>query len=726
MSESDSLFPPQPRDPAEAACVEGVLERIVYENEEQGFLVGRLRTENVPPIVTFVGNLLAVSPGETVRLWGRWVDDKRFGRQLRVERYETLLPSSADAIEKYLGSGLVEGIGPAYAKRLVDAFGVETLRVIDEQPERLRSVQGIGPKRAGQIREAWDKQRSIQSIMLFLQGHGIGVSHAVRIYKRYGDSAVTVLRENPYRLADDIHGIAFKTADKIARRLGIAKDSPKRAQAGLLHVLERAAGDGHMFVPREDLITQAMELLEAGPVDAALKVLVERRRIVVEGEAVYLRSFHEAEAGCATQLKQLASNPRQEVPINVEKAIEWIEKKRAIELSPEQKDALRAAVDAKVMVITGGPGTGKTTLVNSIVTIFETKGLFVQLAAPTGRAAKRMEEATGHEAQTLHRLLEFSPKDGGFLRNENNLLECEVLVVDETSMMDTFLFQSLLKAVHPFTRLFLVGDVDQLPSVGPGNVLLDVIASQAVPVAWLKTVFRQAAQSGIVANAHRINRGLYPEFNTTDFFLIERSDPAQALETVVEVVTKRLPRKFGFDPVRDIQVLAPMHRGDAGVTNLNASLQAALNPDGGEVPRKGFKTGDKVMQLRNNYDLDVYNGDLGIIRRCEEETKTVEVVFDERSVLYGFEDLDELSLAYAATVHKSQGSEYPAVVVPVLSQHFLLLQRNVIYTAVTRAGKVCVLVGDPKSISYAIHNDRIARRNTRLADRLRPTAEDLG
>lgn len=721
MNDKDSLFPPASPIPSEVVSVEGVLERIVYENADQGFMVGRLSTSGVPPLVTFVGNLLAVSPGETVRLWGRWVDDRKFGRQLRVERYETLTPATVDAVEKYLGSGLVEGIGPVYAKKLVKAFGVETLRVIAEEPERLRTVDGIGPKRASQIVDAWNRQKSIQSIMLFLQGHGIGVAQAVRIYKRYGDSAVAVLRENPYRLADDIPGIGFKTADRVARDLGVDKTSLKRLGAGLTHILERAVSDGHLYLPKAELIAQASDLLgiEASRLEGPLKTLLRDRRAVQDGPDVYLRGLYDAESECATLLRALNEAPRQEIPILVENAIRWVEKTRGIALSDEQRDAIRAAVDAKVLVITGGPGTGKTTLINSLLAIFEAKGLHVQLAAPTGRAAKRMEEATGRDAKTLHRLLEFSPNVGGFVRNQENLLEADMLIVDESSMMDIFLFQHLLRAIHPLTRVFLVGDVDQLPSVGPGNVLLDIIASEVVPVVWLRKVFRQAEQSGIVANAHRINRGDYPQFDTTDFFFIERPEPAQTLETVVEVVSKRLPTRFGFDPLRDIQVLAPMHRGDAGVKNLNQALQKALNPQGKEIPRQGLRVGDKVMQTRNNYEQDVYNGDLGLVTSHDEDTKTVHVEFDGREVLYGYDDLDELALAYAATVHKSQGSEYPAVVIPVLPQHYLLLQRNVIYTAVTRARKVCVIIGAGKSLVYAIHNNQTMRRNTKLVERLR-------
>lgn len=702
--------------------VEGIIERIVYESEETGFFVGRLREEGNPDPVTFVGNLMAVSPGETIRVRGRWVDDRRFGRQIRTESYETVLPATVAGIEKYLGSGLIHGIGPTYAKRLVRAFGVETLRVIDEDPERLMSVQGIGRKRAAQIREAWSEQKAVQSIMLFLQGHGIGAAQGVKIYKRYGDGAVAVLRENPYRLAEDITGIGFAGADKIAKSLGIAKDTPARLEAGLAFVLQRASAEGHVYLPEEDLFTQASELLDMGRGDQLgqpLISLVAKGVVIREKDCIYLKMLHAAETGCDRRMKRLLAAPKGGVTIQVEKAIQWVERRSDIRLSKEQRQAVRMAAEAKVLVITGGPGTGKTTLIDCLLGIFEKKGLSVSLAAPTGRAAKRMEVATGHEAKTIHRLLEFSPKSGGFTRDENNPLDTDLLVVDECSMVDVPLMDSLLRALPAHTRLFLVGDVDQLPSVGPGMVLLDVIASNVVPTVRLKTVFRQAGQSGIVTNAHRINRGQGPEFNTSDFFFVERTDPRKALDTVIELVTERIPKRFGLDPMRDIQVLAPMRRGETGVANLNETLQEALNSGGAPVPGRSFRMGDKVIQLRNNYELDVYNGDVGVVSALSEEAKEVEVAFEDRVALYPFDELDNLGLAYAITVHKAQGSEYPAVVLPLLMQHFLLLQRNVLYTAITRGKQLVVLVGDPRALKMALGRTDVTRRNTRLADRLR-------
>ena len=703
------------------ACVEGEIERIVYESEETGFFVGRLRQEGQRELVTFVGNLMAVSPGETVRLWGRWVDDKKWGRQLRIERYETVVPNTAQGIEKYLGSGLISGIGPAFAKRLIEAFGVETLRVIDEQPERLLRVPGIGRKRASQIREAWNAQRAVQSIMLFLQSHGISGALAAKIYKRYGDAAAAVLRENPFRLANEITGIGFRSADKIAANLGIPKDAPERIEAGLLYALDQAISDGHVFLPEDELTAAGTELLGADKetIVSGIIRLVTARSIIRDGDALYLQLMFHAETGCDQLLKRLVSAPKGSLSIQAEKAIVWVERTHGITLSEEQRQAIRIAAAAKVMVITGGPGTGKTTLIKSVLAIFEKKGLRVLLAAPTGRAAKRMESAADHEAKTIHRLLEFSPNEGTFTRDENNPLKTDLLIVDETSMVDLPLMHALLKAVPRHARLFLVGDVDQLPSVGPGSVLMDLIAGNIVPAIWLKTVFRQAARSGIIANAHRINHGVHPEFNAVDFFFVERKDPAKALETIVELVSTRIPRKFGLDPIRDVQVLAPMHRGNTGVARINEAIQQALNPNGEPLPRRSFRCGDKVMQLRNNYELDVYNGDVGLVKVVDAEARELMVQFDDRSVLYSFDDLDNLTLAYAITVHKSQGSEYPAVVLLLLPQHYLLLQRNVLYTAITRGKKLVIIVGDQRAVEMSISNTTVATRHSRLSDRLR-------
>lgn len=702
--------------------LEGVVEKIVYENTENGFFVGRMRESDMGPLVTFVGNLMAVSPGETVRLKGRWVEDKRFGRQFRAVAAEVVLPTSIAGIERYLGSGLIPGIGPTYAKRLVDAFGVETLKVIGEQPERLRRVPGIGRKRAGQIQKAWNEQRSIQSVMIFLQSHGISTAQAVRIHKQYGDAAAATLRANPYRLARDISGIGFLTADRIARQMGIAADAPARVKAAMLHVLTTAGESGHVFFRGEELRHAASGLLKLpeNPFQEILGEMTEAGEIILEKDAWYLPSLYHAERGCSERLKRLLSAPLDHVPIQVENALKWVEKRVNIRLSEEQCEAVRVGVQAKVMVITGGPGTGKTTVIKSLMAIMEAKGVGYLLAAPTGRASKRMEAATGAEARTIHRLLEFSPATGVFQRDEKNPLETDMLVVDEASMLDIELAHALFRALRPGTRLVLVGDVDQLPSVGPGNVLLDIIASGVVPVVRLKTVFRQGAESGIITNAHRINRGEMPVFNDRDFFLIERQEPDKALDTIVEVASRRLPSRFGLHPLRDVQILAPMRKGAAGVENINLALKQAFNPDGKPVPHRGFGVGDKVMQTRNNYELDVFNGDVGIVTVVDSDAGEIEVCFeDDRRVLYSLDTVDNLTTAYCTTVHKAQGSEYPAVVVSFLPQHYMMLQRNVLYTAITRGKKLVVIVGSGKAVAMAVHNSKIAQRNSNLSDRLR-------
>lgn len=704
-----------------AASAEGVVERIVFENPENGFMVGRLQVEGHSELLTFVGQMMAVSPGETIRISGEVVDDRKFGRQLRVTEYQTVLPNSLLGIEKYLGSGLIHGIGPAYAKRLIDAFGIETLKVIDEQPERLRKVEGIGPKRATQIREAWSEQKSIQSIMVFLQGHGVGANQAVRIYKKYGDGAVSVLRQNPYKLIEDVSGIGFAGADKIASNLGIEKESPARVAAGITFCLRQMVGEGHTFARQGELLDDAAKLLDVDEtfVTRGMRELIANNDIVGDEERVYLHDLFDAETDCADHLRRIFEGEKEPVTDKVEVAIQWAEKKHAIALSDEQRDAIRMAVDSPVMVVTGGPGTGKTTLINSVLSIFLRKNFSLLLAAPTGRAAKRMETTTGHEARTIHRLLEFNPKSREFTRHQFNPLDADVIVVDEMSMVDVHLMAHLLRAIPDHARLLLVGDVDQLPSVGPGNVLMDIIASNAVPTVRLKTVFRQASESGIITNAHRINVGEMPKWNTTDCFFIERNDAEAVRDTVLELVSNRIPKKFGFDPLKEVQVLAPMHRGEAGVGNLNTELQEALNGTGEVVARKGFRVGDKVIQTRNNYELDVFNGDVGRIVHVAEDVQELHVEFEDRTALYTFDDLDDLQLAYAITVHKAQGSEYPAVVLPLASQHYVMLQRNILYTAITRGKSLVVVVGDLKALRRAVNNTDTTRRNTNLSTRLR-------
>jgi exodeoxyribonuclease V alpha subunit len=714
--------------------LEGVLERVAFANEESAWSVVKIAVPDRREPVTAVGNLIGVRPGENVKLKGRWVHDKRFGEQFQIDAFQTVVPVTLVGIERYLGSGLVKGIGKVMAERLVRQFGMKTLEVIDKEPERLLEVEGIGRVRSDQIKKAWVEQRAIKDVMVFLQSHGVMTSHAVKIFKRYGDKAVALVRDNPYRLATDIFGIGFQTADAIAMNVGIERTSAERCKAGVLHTLRALSDEGHVAAPRAELVERTMALLEVDEalVEAAIGPLVLEGEIVVEtahgmGEAVYLTPLHVAEAGIAELVRRLAGAGRRPIQIDVERAIAWFEERHGIELADEQKRALGLAVTRKVLVITGGPGTGKTTLIKGIIEIVEKKGVHVLLAAPTGRAAKRMTEATGHESKTLHRMLEFNPKSNAFARGPENPLEADMLIVDEASMIDTVLAYSLLRALRPQCQLVLVGDIDQLPSVGPGSVLLDLIRSRAVDVVTLAHIFRQAERSRIVVNAHRVNQGDMPlvaaDDPTSDFFFIDKNEPEEVLATIKTLVKERIPRKFGFDPINDIQVLTPMHKGLLGAAALNAELQALMNPDGPTVARGArlFRAGDKVMQIRNNYDLDVFNGDIGRIVAIDEAERSVRAVFDGRDVSYEEADLDELALAYACSIHKSQGSEYPCVVIPLHTQHFVMLKRNLLYTAITRGRKLVVIVGTRRALSTAVKNSETVTRFTGLARRVSST-----
>jgi exodeoxyribonuclease V alpha subunit len=718
--------------------LDGILERVTYVNEETAWSVVKVAVPGRKGLVTAVGNLLGVQPGESLRLRGRWTVDRTYGEQFRVDSYVTVQPATLVGIEKYLGSGLIRGVGPVTARRLVEHFGLATLEVIDQAPQRLREVEGIGPVRSARIGRAWVEQRQIKDVMVFLQAHGVSTTHAVKIYKQYGERSIAVVKENPYRLALDIFGIGFKTADRIAASLGIAPASPERAQAGVLHVLGEVSSEGHVFYPRSRLVEAASTLLDIDPavvegaIDAAegagqvavSPVLGENGELLPE-HAVYLKSLDTAERGIASLLATLLETPARPVEIDLDRALGWFEAKQRLTLAAEQREAVRSAVASKVLVVTGGPGTGKTTLVNGVIRILEKKGRRILCAAPTGRAAKRMTEATGREAKTLHRLLEFDPRAMGFSRNRERPLEADLVIVDEASMLDTVLAYGLLKALPPACQLVLVGDVDQLPSVGPGAVLADVIRSGVVPVVRLTHIFRQAQQSLIVVNAHRVNQGEMPRVEAgaprADFFFVERDEPEAALEAVKRLVRERIPRKFRLHAVDDIQVLTPMQRGLLGAANLNAELQALLNPAGAAIVRGSrlFRTGDKVMQVRNNYDLEVFNGDIGRIEAVDEVERAVRVRFDGRPVTYDPADLDELVLAYACTVHKAQGSEYPCVVVPLHTQHYVMLQRNLLYTAITRGRRLVVLVGNRRALAIAVRNRRVEPRFTQLASRLR-------
>lgn len=735
----------QDRGAASVETLEGQVERITYAGEEDGYSVLRLKVRGRRDLVTVVGSFVSVTPGEVLRLRGAWSRHPKYGEQFRADQYETLSPDTVEGIRKYLGSGLIKGIGPEMAKRIVKAFGTATLEVIDTDPERLLEVDGIGPKRLRMILKAWDDQKEIREVMIFLKTHGVSASHATRIFKQYGKESLKVLRENPYRIAMDVAGIGFVTADKIARNLGFGPDSELRAEAGLHYVLFQAADEGHVCVPKKRLLQDARKLLEA-PAEVLAKGLEnlsadgravlerlpeEAARLMGDETAVYLRGYHAAETQTAARLTYVASFAKRFPPAKIDETLSAVTASLPFPLAPLQMEAVRKALTDKVLVITGGPGTGKTTLVKAVCAAYKRLGARVALAAPTGRAAKRLSETTGHEAATIHRLLEFSPQGGGFQRNENKPLAADCLIVDEASMLDALLAHHLLKAVAPKTTVIFVGDVDQLPSVGAGNVLQDIIDSGAFAVVRLSEIFRQARKSLIVVNAHRIREGLFPinggsrQGGLSDFYFIEKDDPQDVLQVVLELCTKRIPARFGLDPVDDIQVLSPMHRGTVGAQNLNEALQKALNPRGRAVERAGrvYRVGDKVMQLRNNYDKDVFNGDLGRIHAVDEENQEIRVFMDGRVVAYDFSELDEITHAYAVSVHKSQGSEYPAVVVPLVTQHYVMLQRNLLYTAVTRGRKLVVLVGSRKALGMAVRNDRIQKRCTLLAHRLRG---DLG
>jgi exodeoxyribonuclease V alpha subunit len=735
-SRGNDLFSPPPGERGQPSSIEGTLERITFANEETGWSVVRLLVAGTRGFATAVGHLPGVQPGENLRLHGQWVRDRKYGEQFQVESFVTVQPSTLVGMERYLGSGLIRGIGKVTAARLVKHFGLDTLDVIDRRPERLREVEGIGPKKQAQIADAWAEQRAVREVMLFLQSHGVTTAFAARIFRRYGNRSIALVKENPYRLAVEIPGIGFLTADRIAAALGTPPDSPLRAEAGLLHRLGEFSEGGHLFAPRDLLIEKAVSLLEidAAVVEGALEELEVKDLVVIEksldGQPVYLTVLHEAECRSADRLRELLAVKPARKAIDGKAALLWFEEKEGIRFAEPQRQAVRRALGGPVLVITGGPGTGKTTIVRAIAGIMESKKLRVLLCAPTGRAAKRLEEATGREARTIHRLLEFNPRRQSFERHAGRPLEADLLVVDEMSMVDASLFAHLLEAVPSACQLILVGDIDQLPSVGPGNVLRDLIRSGAVEVVALREIFRQARESLIVVNAHLVNSGEAPRptprgEEDRDFYFIGEEDPDRIVETVKELVSRRIPSRFKVDPVDDIQVLTPMHRGELGVTNLNAELQALLNP-GGESFHRGsrlFRRGDKVMQIRNNYDLGVFNGDLGRIEDIDTEEHSVTVRFDERRAVYDGADLDELVLGYACTIHKAQGSEYPVVVLPLHTQHYALLQRNLLYTGITRGRKLVVIVGSRKAAAVAVRNNRVVQRYTGLAERL--SAGDL-
>jgi exodeoxyribonuclease V alpha subunit len=719
----------------------GQIERITYTNDETGFTIARVKVNGQKDLVTVVGHLISAAPGEILNMRGEWVNHPRFGEQFKVVESKTKVPATAYGIRKYLGSGLIKGLGPVMADKIVKKFGVQTLDVIENQIGKLSRVNGIGKKRIAMIQKAWNEQREIRDVMLFLQSHGISSGYATKIFKQYGNRSIAVVTDNPYRLATDIFGIGFVLADRIASKLGFPEDSHLRVEAGILYVLNQLSDEGHVFYPYEPLIKKSQGILGVGKdvVVKALGNIAGQGKIIVEdinkhieeykenNKAVYLAKFHLCETSISDRLKTLLTSPKSIRHVASEKAIDWVQTQLNITLAEKQIGAIQSALTNKIMIITGGPGTGKTTIINAILKIFSRLNVRTLLAAPTGRAAKRMSETTGYGAKTIHRLLEFSFIKGGFQKNQETPLSCDLLILDEASMIDTILMHHLLKAVPPFATVILVGDVNQLPSVGSGNVLNDMITSKALPVVELNEIFRQAKASRIIVNAHKINNGILPSFendlSNNDFYFIHQQDPQKVLEIILDLTKTRIPRRFGFDPVDDIQVLTPMHKGVVGAENLNVQLQKTLNPVQDAIIRgnRSFRANDKVMQIKNNYDKEVFNGDIGRITGIRPEEYQMTVTFDGRDVAYEFSDLDEIVLAYAVSVHKSQGSEYPAVVIPILTQHYILLQRNLIYTAITRGRNLVVMVGTRKALAMGINTHKTPKRHTLLRHRLNGT-----
>ncbi|MYC75048.1 AAA family ATPase [Candidatus Poribacteria bacterium] len=789
--------------------LQGILERIVYESPDTGYTVGRLSARDHAELITVVGSLASINPGESLLLQGQWVDNPRYGRQFQIEKYETILPANVVGLRKYLGSGLIKGIGPKMATLIVRKFGMDTMDVIENEPEKLARVPGIGRKRVQIIKEAWEAQREIKNVMLFLQSHDVSTAHAAKIYKTYESDAIPIITEDPYRLADDIYGIGFVTADTIAQKLGMDKDAPQRVQAGIKYVLSQKADEGHVFQRRAELIEACQTMLEQEPdaITQGISTLVEKEEIINPsftdvviadeqinvGEeqdiygvsnqaevsdthqeplstdnrqpitdnhsAIYLAPFYYAELGVANQFLRLLSRRGQHLNHGQLKAEEAytealirLESDMRIRFATQQREAIYTAMTTPAMILTGGPGTGKTTTVVGMIRLFEAEGRRITLTAPTGRAAKRLSETTDREAKTIHRLLEFSPQNNGFKRNRQNPLNTDVVIVDETSMVDLVLMNRLMQAIRPTTTVILIGDTDQLPSVGAGNVLRELIDSHKIPVIQLTEIFRQAQESMIVTNAHRINKGDFPELTgDTDrnFFFMEEEDPEAIVGLICTLIADRLPQHYDYHPIDDIQLLCPMRRGILGTESFNKRLQEVLNPEyvvspvshpleksrfgvqnyrqgprRGEVTSPvsrtagGFRVGDKVMQVRNNYDYDVFNGDIGRVLAIEPLDKKVYIQFPDKQVTYDTADLGELVLAYATTVHKAQGSEYPAVVIPLHTQHYLMLQRNLLYTGITRAKECVIIVGTKQALGICIRNNQVMQRNSYLAERL--------
>lgn len=711
----------------------GYIERITFHNSENGYTVAQLKQPNHSDLTCIVGSMPGLQPGETVRCFGHWKNHLIHGRQFEVANFRIEAPADIVGIRKYLGSGLIKGIGPKYASRIVDRFGVDTLSIIEVSPEKLLEIPGLGAKRIDKIKACWLAQRAIRDVMVFLQTYGVSPAFAQKIFKTYGDQSIAKVKENPYTLARDIFGIGFRTADLLAQKMGIARDSNQRLDAGIEYVLSELSSDGHVCYPVDDFLLEAQKILEAIPthMEERLAVLQKEDRIelreLLEGgkkrHFIWLKPLFLAEMGIAKELLRLKKGCSYLRQIDVEKALAWVQEELKIQLASNQKEAVACAINGKLHIITGGPGTGKSTITNAILAITQKLTQKILLAAPTGRAAKRMSEITKFKASTIHSLLEFDFKAGGFKRNRQNPLECDLIIIDEASMIDTFLMYSLLKALPDHVRVIFVGDINQLPSVGPGNVLKDMIASLSLSVTTLNEIFRQAAGSHIITNAHRINRGIFPSLyngQDSDFFFMECEENQDVLNTIVKLVSQRLPNRYGFNPTADIQVLAPMKRGVIGTENLNQTLQQTLNPKEMALFRSGhkFQIGDKVMQIRNDYKREVFNGDIGYIQDIDTEEQHVFVRFEEREVTYDYSDLDELVLAYAISIHKFQGSECPCVVMPIHTSHFMLLHRNLLYTGITRGKKLVVLVGTKKALAIAVKKDDVQKRHTSLQQTL--------
>ena len=762
----------------------GILERIVYENPENGYTVGRFSARGHSELVTIVGNLASVNAGESLLLSGEWTNNPKYGYQFQIDRYETIQPANVLGIRKYLGSGMIKGIGTKMATRIVSKFGMDTIDVIEQTPEKLAAVEGIGNKRVKMIQQAWEEQREIKNVMLFLQSHNVSTSHATKIYKTYQNEAIPIVTENPYRLADDIYGIGFVTADTIAQKLGIDKNDPHRIQAGIKYVLSQKADEGHVFQHPDELIAACGDILEQeqqtiemgilalnqkeevvlSSEDGQVEIIAERSEIndwlnsgtkktkpleeniyieicdetedhadeqepnqllnTDENSAVYLAPFYYAEMGVVNQfMRLLSSGKRRSSQIDISASLTQLETEMDIQFASQQKEAIIAALTKKALILTGGPGTGKTTTTIGMIQLFEAERRRIVLAAPTGRAAKRISETTDREAKTIHRLLEFSPHENGFKRNRENPLDADVVIIDEMSMVDIVLMNRLMQAIPTHATVILIGDTDQLPSVGAGNVLKGLIDSRRIPVVRLTEIFRQAQQSMIVTNAHLINTGDTPLLSGAkdrNFFFIEEEEPEEVVHQITSLISDRLPRHYSYHPIDDIQLLCPMRRGILGSENFNTCLQEVLNPNTDESLRgwHTFRNGDKVMQIRNNYDYDVFNGDIGRIVEIDQIEKIVDVRFPDKQVAYDIADLNELVLAYATTVHKAQGSEYPVVVIPLHTQHYIMLQRNLLYTGITRAKEMVVIVGTKQALSICVRNNQVMKRNSYLAERL--------